>query len=102
MKTVHRVPMKLARATIGQLAKRAHSNNEIFILESDGIPLAGLMNVSDLEDYLDTQDPKVKMSIAKSHQDFLAGRVRPAREMVAELKAPAKRAGTKKTKMRPR
>jgi hypothetical protein len=37
----------------GRPAKRAHLNNEYFIVEKDGIPVIGIMDADELEDYLD-------------------------------------------------
>ena len=38
---LNRIPITKARINLGQLAKRAHLNNEYFILEKDGIPTFG-------------------------------------------------------------
>jgi len=84
---VHRVPMTEARINLGQLAKRAHVNNEYFILEKDGIPVIGIMDADELEDYLELQDPKVTAQIRNSTEEYLAGRSRPAEELLAELKS---------------
>jgi antitoxin (DNA-binding transcriptional repressor) of toxin-antitoxin stability system len=54
---VHRIPITKARINLGQVVRRAHVNGEYFILEKDGIPVAGMMNVDELVDYLDLQDP---------------------------------------------
>jgi hypothetical protein len=35
---------------------------------------------------LELQDPKVREQIRKSHEDFLAGKSRPAGELLGELK----------------
>lgn len=35
----------------GLVVRRAHLNREYFILEKDGIPVAGVMNIDELEDY---------------------------------------------------
>ena len=83
---VHRIPITKARINLGQLVKRVHVNKEYFILEKDGIPVAGIMDADELEDYLELQDPKVQEGIQKSHQDYLAGKHRPAEELLAELK----------------
>ena len=48
--TVNRIPITKARINLGQLAKRAHLNNEYFILEKDGIPVIGIMDADELED----------------------------------------------------
>ena len=88
---VHRIPMTEARINLGQLVRRAHVNNEYFILEKDGIPVVGLMDADEMEDYLELQDPKVTVQIRKSTREYLAGRSRPAEEFLAELKSGKKK-----------
>jgi hypothetical protein len=83
---VSRMPITKARINLGQLAKRAHLNNEYFILEKDGIPIIGIMDADEMEDYLELQDPTVKDFIAKSHKEYLAGRGRPAEELLVRLR----------------
>ena len=50
---IHRIPITRARINLGQVARRAHINKEYFILEKDGIPVAAIMNVEELEDFLE-------------------------------------------------
>ena len=85
--TVHRLPMTQARINLGQLARRAHVNNEYFILEKDGIPVIGIMDADELEDYLELRDPNVAAAIAESHAEYSERKGRPAVELIAELKA---------------
>jgi hypothetical protein len=87
---VNRIPITKARINLGSVAKRAHLGGEYFILEKDGIPIAGIMSADELEDYLEIRDPKVKKQIAASRKDADAGRKRPASELLAELKAEGK------------
>jgi hypothetical protein len=87
---VNRLPITKARINLGQLAKRAHLNNEYFILEKDGIPVIGIMDADEMEDYLELRDPKVKAQIRQSNLDVAAGRTRPAETLLKELKAPAR------------
>jgi hypothetical protein len=82
---VNRLPITQARINLGQIAKRAHVNNEYFILEKDGIPVIGIMAADELEDYLELRDPKVREHIRKSNEEYLAGKSRPAEELLAEL-----------------
>ncbi len=91
MKTVSRIPITKARINLGQIARRAHNGREYFILEKDGIPVIGIMAADELEDYLELRDNKVKASIAKSARDCAHGKVRPARQLLAELKRTAAR-----------
>jgi hypothetical protein len=64
-------------------------NKEYFILEKDGIPVAGIMGADELEDYLELRDPKVKRFIAESHREHAAGKSRPAAALLKELSATA-------------
>jgi PHD/YefM family antitoxin component YafN of YafNO toxin-antitoxin module len=82
---LHRIPITKARVNLGQVARRVHVNKEYFILEKDGMPVVGLMDADELEDYLELQDPKVREHIHESHQDFLAGKSRPAEMLQKEL-----------------
>jgi hypothetical protein len=79
------IPITKARTNLGALAKRVHLNKEYFILEKDGIPIIGIMDADELEDYLELRDPKIQRQIEKNHQDYLAGKSRPAKELLAEL-----------------
>src|ERR1700675_1190319 len=85
---VQRLPITKARVNLGQLARRAHVNHEYFILEKDGIPVIGIMDADEMEDYLELRDPKVKAQIRQSNLDVRAGRTRPAEALLKELKAP--------------
>lgn len=97
---VHRLPITKARINLGQIVRRVHVNKEYFILEKDGIPVAGIMDADELEDYLELQDPKVRRFIQKSHQEYVAGKSRPAEELLAELrgKRRARRKGSSKAR----
>jgi len=85
--TVNHIPITKARINLGQLAKRAHLNNEYFILEKDGIPVIGIMDADEMEDYLELRDPKVRAQILQSNKDIGARRTRPAEALLQELKA---------------
>lgn len=82
---VQHVPITQARINLGALVKRVHLNKEYFILEKDGIPVAGLMDIEEFEDYLELQDPKVRKHIQKSRAEYLAGKSRPVEEFLVEL-----------------
>jgi len=83
---VHRLPITRARINLGQVVRRVHLHREYFILEKDGIPVAGIMNVEDLEDYLELQDPSLKKQVHKSHQEYRRGKSRSAGKFLAELR----------------
>lgn len=83
---VSRIPITKARINLGQLVRRAHVNKEYFILEKDGIPVAGIMDAEELEDYLELRNPRIREHIQISHEEFLAGKARPAEAFLAEVK----------------
>jgi PHD/YefM family antitoxin component YafN of YafNO toxin-antitoxin module len=83
---VHRLPITKARINLGAVVKRAHLSGEYFILEKDGIPVAGIMSADEMEDYLELRDPKVQRAIAESNADIKAGRTKPAEALLAEFK----------------
>lgn len=98
---VNHIPITKARINLGQLARRAHLNNEYFILEKDGIPVVGIMDADELEDYLELQNPTVKEFIAESHKDYIAGHTRSAEELLAQLRqrTPGKTKSRKRAKV---
>jgi PHD/YefM family antitoxin component YafN of YafNO toxin-antitoxin module len=84
---VNHLPITKARINLGQVVKRAHLDKEYFILEKDGIPVAGIMDADEMEDYLETRDPAIREQIKKSNADIAADRTRPAGDLLAELRA---------------
>lgn len=76
-----------ARINLDALVKRVHLNKECVILEKDGIPVAGIIDIDELEDYLELRNPRVREDIRKSYREYLAGKGRPAEELLAELRA---------------
>ena len=82
---VQHLPITQARINLGALVKRVHLNKEYFILEKDGIPVAAIMDVDEFDDYLELQDPRVRAIIKKGRQEYLAGKSRPAEELLREL-----------------
>ena len=93
------IPITKARINLGALVKRIHLNKEYVILEKDGIPIAGMMDIDEFEDYLELQDPKARADIRKSHQEYLAGKGRPYEEFLAELREEEARKTTRRRKV---
>ena len=81
------MPITKARINLGAVVRRVHLNKEYIILEKGGIPVAGIMDADELEDYLEVHDPDVQRQIEQSNEDIRAGRTRPAEEHLAEVMA---------------
>ena len=86
------MPITKARINLGAVVRRVHLNKEYVILEKGGIPVVGLMDADELEDYLEVHDPQVQRFIRKSHEEYLAGKGRPVEELLAELRAESAKA----------
>jgi PHD/YefM family antitoxin component YafN of YafNO toxin-antitoxin module len=83
--TINTIPMTKARTNLGALAKRVHLNKEYIILEKVGIPIIGIMDADELEDYLELQDPKARRDIEMSNTDIRAGRTHSIDALIAEF-----------------
>ena len=68
-------------------ALRAHNMGHILDIVPNHV---GIMGADELEDYLELQDPKVREHIRKSHEEFVAGKSRPAAALLTELTRAAK------------
>jgi PHD/YefM family antitoxin component YafN of YafNO toxin-antitoxin module len=95
---VNRMPITKARINLGAVVKRVHLTKEYVILEKDGIPIAGVMDIDEFEDYLELQDPGVRQRIRKSREAALAGDVRPARDFIAQLRKEAQQRTKRRSK----
>ena len=84
---VIRMPMTKARINLGALVRGVHVRGDIVVLEKDGIPVAGLVDIDALEDLIEIHDPKMQRKIRASMKDYRAGRTRPLAELIAELEA---------------
>ena len=82
---IHHISITKARINLGQVVRCVHLNKECFILEKDGIPVAGRMNMDDFEDWLELQDPGMRQQIAAGYAEYRQGKARPARDFLAEL-----------------
>lgn len=83
---VSRIPITKARINLGQVVRRAHVNREYFILEKDGIPVAGVLSADELEDYLEMQEPGLKAQIHKSAEEYRRGKSRDAGAFLTALR----------------
>ena len=88
---IHRLPITKARVNLGQVVKRVHVNKEYFILEKDGIPVIGILDADELEDYLELRDQQVAAAIQRSNADVKAGRVRTADALITPSKLEGKK-----------
>jgi len=81
---VHRLALTKARINLGEVIRLTHCDKQYFILEKDGIPMAGLMDIEEFEDYLETraeqQNPELQAQIAEGLQAYREGKTKSARD----------------------
>ena len=83
---VTHVPITEVRRHFGEVIKRIRINKDYFVLEKDGIPVAGMMDIDEFEDYLELHEPKVKKQIQKSYAEYKKGKARPAQEFLSKMR----------------
>jgi len=84
---VLRIPMTKARTRLGSLVRAVNVEGDVVVLEKDGIPVAGLVDMDAVEDYLESRDPALRRRMRESMKAHRSGRARPVREFLDELKA---------------
>jgi len=89
--TVRHLPLTKFRQSVGDVVNRVHRTKEYVIIERGGLPLAAVMDIDEFEDYLELRDSAAQRDIDQSRRDIRAGRIRPAEDLLAELKAAAAR-----------
>jgi len=82
---VQRVSLAKARSNLDLVLRGIRTRKHYVLLEERGVPVAGLMDPDELEDYLDTRDPKMQRQIARGYDEYLEGKTRPAQEFLASL-----------------
>lgn len=83
---VTKIAITKARINLGDIVKRAKLNNEYFILEKDGFPVAGIMDIDEFEDYLDVNNLKEKEEIKKGYAEYKTGKVKSVDKFLKNLK----------------
>ena len=82
-----RVPLEESQADIVSLVEHVRGGDRYVLFEKGGDAVAILVDIDEFEDYLELLNPEINKIIAEGRRDYLAGRTRPAEELLAELKA---------------
>jgi prevent-host-death family protein len=81
-----------AKMRFAELVQRVQQGHEYIIVEQDGIPVLGIMDAHELEDYLDLRDEVLQAQICQGYQEYQAGQARPVEKVLAEARRGSKRA----------
>ncbi len=82
---VTKIPITKARINLGGLIKKVHLDKKRFIIEKDGYPVAGIMDIDEFEDYLDSCDRAENKSIRKSYKEYKEGGAREAMDFLKTI-----------------
>lgn len=88
---VTRIPATHAKTRFGEIIRRVHVGKEYIIVERDGIPVLGILDADELEDYLDLHDEALKTQIKQGYQEYKAGKAQPVEKVLSEVRAMTKR-----------
>ncbi|KKR46140.1 MAG: hypothetical protein UT90_C0016G0019 [Parcubacteria group bacterium GW2011_GWA1_40_21] len=80
------MPITKARINLGSIIKKVRLNKEYYVLEKDGYPVAGIMDIDEFEDYLETKNENLNKQIKRSFKEFKAGKTGPIDKLINELK----------------
>jgi len=83
---VMRVSATEAKTHFGELIRRVKVGKEYIIVERDGLPVLGILDADELEDYLDLHDESLKVQIRQGHREYQAGKTRPVEKVLAEVR----------------
>ncbi|MCS6903337.1 MAG: type II toxin-antitoxin system Phd/YefM family antitoxin [Candidatus Bipolaricaulota bacterium] len=86
-----RIPATRAKTHFGEIIRRVQGGKEYIIVERDGIPVLGILDADELEDYLDVRDEPLKTQIKQGYQEYKAGKARPVEKILSEVRALTKR-----------
>lgn len=91
MSKVSRISATDAKTRFGELIRRVQVGKEYIIVEKDGIPVLGILDADELEDYLDLQDEELQAQIAQGYREYKDGKTRPVEKILAEVRSSVKR-----------
>ncbi len=83
---IHRVALTDAQNNLGSLVRRARHDRECFILEEDGVPVAGILNFEEMEDYLELQNQPLRRQIRAGYAAYRRGKARNGRDFLDQVR----------------
>jgi prevent-host-death family protein len=73
------------RRQLGNLVREVRTKKTHLIIEKDGYPVVGVVDIDQFEDFLDATNPRIKAQIEQSNEDIKAGRVKPIEDLLKRL-----------------
>jgi len=83
---VTRVSATEAKTHFGELIRRVKAGKEYIIVERDGLPVLGILDADELEDYLDLHDESLKAQIRQGYREYQTGKTRSVEKVLAEVR----------------
>jgi len=84
---VTNIPITKARINLGSIIRKVRLDKEYVVLEKDGYPVAGIMDIDEFEDYLELHNARIQKEVINSAGEYKKGNFRPARELLRDIKS---------------
>lgn len=91
MSKVTRISATDAKTRFGEVIRRVQIGREYIIVEKDGIPVLGILDADELEDYLDLRDEELQEQSRHGSREYKSAKTRPVEKILAEVRASVKR-----------
>ncbi len=79
---IKNIPITEVRVNLGAFVKKVRVDKETFILEKDGVPVAGLVDLDLLEDLLELQSDSINEELNNSYKEFKNGELKDTRSLL--------------------
>ena len=80
-----RISLGKTPISLSDLAQKVRRDKSCCIIEENGVPLAGLLGIDELEDYLELHDPAIHAQIREGYDAYRNGQARDADGFLADL-----------------
>lgn len=86
---VKTLSLEKAKTELPSIVEKLQSGDFV-VIQKNGRPVAGIVDVNDMEDFVELQNPLIKKQIAKGHTEFKAGKTMSASLFLKSLKRTSK------------
>lgn len=86
---VKTLSLEKAKTDLPNIVEKLQSGDFV-IVQKNGRPVAGIVDVDDMEDFVELQNPLLKKQITKGYAEFKAGKTISTRSFLKYLKRVSK------------
>ena len=86
---VKTLSLEKAKKDLPSIVEKLHSGDFV-IVQKNGRPIAGIVDVDDMKDFVELRNPVIKKQITRGYHEFKAGKTVAARSFLKSLKRASK------------